>query len=115
MARFGKGEKTDLKQAEQTERTPIPVFSITTETHLAERIFDPSGDTPLLAVCEPDGNVYCTTELDTGTALYTPREDVNGLMAQRIVMLPSFPEDYGTDSQLVSEILRYIHRYADVP
>ncbi len=42
---------------------------------------------------------------------YSPH---NNLIRNEIVLLPSGPEDYGTEAQLLAEIRAFIHRYVDV-
>ncbi|HQU07581.1 MAG: hypothetical protein B7X04_01380 [Parcubacteria group bacterium 21-54-25] len=38
----------------------------------------------------------------------------NNLISNRVVLLPSAPEEYGTHGQLLGEIEAFIHRYVDV-
>jgi len=42
---------------------------------------------------------------------YSPN---NNLLVNEVVLLPSGPEEYGTEEQLVAEIQGFIHRYVDV-
>jgi hypothetical protein len=42
---------------------------------------------------------------------YSPR---NNLLKHEVVLLPSEPEEYGSDSELLGEIRTFIHRYVDV-
>lgn len=42
---------------------------------------------------------------------YSPR---NNLLAHEVVLLPSEPQEYGSDTALLSEIESFIHRYVDV-
>jgi hypothetical protein len=42
---------------------------------------------------------------------YSPR---NNLLAHEVVLLPSGPEDYGSEEELLAEIQSFIHRYVDV-
>src|SRR5437867_1428207 len=42
---------------------------------------------------------------------YSPR---NNLLAHEVVVLPSGPEEYGTEEGLVAEVQGFIHRYVDV-
>jgi hypothetical protein len=42
---------------------------------------------------------------------YSPR---NNLLAHNVVLLPSGPEEYGSEEELLAEIQSFIHRYVDV-
>ena len=54
-----------------------------------------------------------SVELEDGARLvpYSPR---NNLLAHNVVLLPSGPEEYGSQEELFSEIISFIHRYVDV-
>ena len=85
---------------EPTEPKPpeaIYGFSVTADSCLAERIFDPSHDEPLFAVRQ-GGYLHYALELEVDNTRYLPTPDVNG-----------------SEPELVSSILRFLHRYTDVP
>jgi hypothetical protein len=50
---------------------------------------------------------------DGGSRLM-PYQGSNNLVAHRVVLFPSSPEEYGTDAQLIEAIRAYIHRYVDL-
>ena len=62
-------------------------------------------------------NQACETlpslELSSGERL-VPYSPDNNLIRNDVVLLPSGPEEYGTESKLVAEIHAYIHRYVDL-
>ncbi len=47
--------------------------------------------------------------------ILVPPGDRNGLIPRKVVLLPSGVADYGTQDELVAEILLFTNRYADVP
>lgn len=51
--------------------------------------------------------------LDNGTRLI-PYSAENNLIRHEVILLPSKPEEYGTEAELVHEIQSFIHRYVDI-
>lgn len=47
--------------------------------------------------------------------IYVPPTDKRELMKKRVVLLPSVAAEYGSQRQLVAEMIAFVHRYADVP
>ncbi len=54
-----------------------------------------------------------TVTLDNGTRLI-PYSAENNLIQNEVILLPSKPEEYGTEAELVHEIQSFIHRYVDI-
>ena len=52
-------------------------------------------------------------ELPTGERL-VPYPAENNLIKNDVILLPSGPEEYGSEAELVAEIQAYIHRYVDL-
>jgi hypothetical protein len=101
---------------QEPKLTEVHQFSVTTEDELAETIFDFRQDPPLVyAVCSSDGTIFTTPSMVSGDKLYLPPGDCNGLIAKGVVLFPSAAVEYGPELQLVSSIIRFIHRYADLP
>jgi hypothetical protein len=48
-------------------------------------------------------------------SIVVPPSDKHGLLDRKVVLLPSCPSEYGSDTVLVAEIVAFIHRYADIP
>ena len=57
--------------------------------------------------------VVPTLELPTGEQL-VPYPPGNNLTKNEVILLPSGPEEYGSEAELVAEIQAYIHRYVDL-
>jgi hypothetical protein len=51
--------------------------------------------------------------LDPGHRL-VPYSPQNNLLRNEVVLLPSIPQEYGSDERLVAEVQDFIHRYADL-
>ena len=52
-------------------------------------------------------------ELPTGERL-APYSPGNNLIKNNVILLPSEPEEYGSEAELIAEIQAYIHRYVDL-
>jgi hypothetical protein len=81
---------------------------------LIELLFDPVESVTRLAcfegaawTLEPEVNIISGDHLIP----YSPQ---NNLLAHKVVLLPSEPEEYGSDADLLSAIRSFIHRYVDV-
>jgi len=98
------------------ERHPtIPTASAILDTgEIIEMVYRPD-ERRTLFVRSLDGAWEYDTAVDlpSGERLvpYSPR---NNLLKHDVVLLPSGPEEYGSDSELLSEIKGFIHRYVDV-
>ena len=57
--------------------------------------------------------VVSTVDLDDRTRL-VPYSPQNNLLKNEVVLLPSEPEEYGSEEQLVAEIRAFLHRYVDL-
>ena len=97
------------------EHPAIPTASAVLDTgEIVEMVYRPS-ERRTLFVRSLDGTwgYEDAVDLPGGEHLvpYSPR---NNLLKHDVVLLPSGPEEYGSDSELLSEIRAFIHRYVDV-
>jgi len=78
-------------------------------------VYRPEERTTLFVRSGDQGFFEYVNEIDlaSGERLvpYSPR---NNLLKHDVVLLPSGPEEYGSDSELLAEIRAFIHRYVDV-
>jgi hypothetical protein len=93
-----------------------PVASVALDAgELIEMVYRPEERTTLFVRSDDQGLFGYVTEvsLASGERLvpYSPR---NNLLKHEVVLLPSGPEEYGSDSELLAEIKAFIHRYVDV-
>ena len=58
----------------------------------------------------------CIPHLDLASGeRLVPYSPENNLLAHKVVLLPSEPEEYGSESELLAEVHAFIHRYVDLP
>jgi hypothetical protein len=79
-----------------------------------ELVYDPKARRTSLAVwrnraCE----VVSRLELRAGERL-VPYSPGNNLIKNNVILLPTGPDEYGSEAELVAEIQSYIHRYVDL-
>jgi hypothetical protein len=81
---------------------------------LVELVHDPKARRTSLAVWRgPAYDLVSNLELPTGERL-VPYSAGNNLIRHDVILLPSEPEEYGSEAELVAEIQAYIHRYVDL-
>ena len=103
--------KKDGKKPNEREKEQV-VSIIGPDEFMAETVF--LGADYNLSFVTPDGELKDTILRPECDSDLVPPADPRKLVAKGVVLLPSFPEDYGSPEQLVAEILAFIHRYADV-
>ena len=81
---------------------------------LVELLYDPNAKRTSLAVWRNQAcSVVPALELPTGERL-VPYSPENNLIKNNVVLLPSGPEEYGSEAELAAEVQAYIHRYVDL-
>lgn len=81
---------------------------------LVELIYDRAkGETAFAVFSDGTSEVRPFIDLPSGDCL-VPYSPDNNLIEHRVVLLPSGPEEYGSDTELLREIHAFIHRYVDV-
>jgi len=93
-----------------------PVASVALDTgELIEMVYRPEERSTAFVRSDDQGlfGFEAAIDLPGGERLvpYSPR---NNLLKHEVVLLPSGPEEYGSDSELLAEIKSFIHRYVDV-
>lgn len=106
-------EQRSEKEARPPRATPTAAAALS-DGGLIELLYDPSTKRTSLGVwrnqaCERVDNL----ELSSGERLI-PYSAGNNLIKNGVILLPAGTEDYGTESELASEIQAYIHRYVDL-
>ena len=98
----------------QQERAGIPTVSRTfTDGTIVELLYDPERRTTGFAVWA-NGHVTIERECSLDGERLIPFSPRNNLIRNEAVLLPSLPEDYSTEHDLVIAIQTHIHRYADL-
>jgi hypothetical protein len=106
--------KENRADESRKERRVATVSAVLADGTLVEMVLDPkSRRTSFLLAKDGDWHSADSVPIDSSVQLvpYSPR---NNLLAHEVVLLPSEPQEYGSDSVLLSEIEFFIHRYVDV-
>jgi len=94
------------------------VSTIAKDGTLIETTYDPERQPPLQfeewKEGRPIGAPVEKIPCKDGTDLVPP-SDKGRLISMGVVLLPSHAADYGTQAELLADIIAFIHRYADVP
>lgn len=81
---------------------------------IAELVYDPDKRRTSFAVWKDESwTLEPSVALDNGMRL-APYSPENNLIRNEVILLPSAPEEYGTETDLILEIQGFIHRYVDV-
>lgn len=81
---------------------------------LIELVYDPSRHLTSFVVSK-DGQWRFEPSLESGqNRRIVPFSPDNNLLKTSALVLPSGPEEYGTEHELIGEIQAYIHRYVDL-
>ena len=90
------------------------VSSVLDDGRIVELLYDPTTKRTSFAVWSGDGWRIEHELAAPGGASLVPYAPTNNLIANRVVLLPSRPEEYGATSALLDEVREYIHRYIDI-
>lgn len=97
------------------QKSGRPIVSTALEDgRLVELLYDPKEKRTCFAVW--DGAQWRIEQRVTVArgATLIPYSPHNNLIANRVVLLPSGPEEYGSIAALIADVQHYIHRYVDV-
>src|SRR5712692_9087214 len=101
------------EEARKERRIPT-VSAVLGDGTILETVVDPEAKRTSFVLAK-DGEWHSadSVPIDSSACLvpYSPR---NNLLAHEVVLLPSEPEEYGSEDELLSEIESFIHRYVDV-
>ncbi len=103
------------QDASKKEEASRPAVSWVAQNQtLIELLYDAEAQRTAFAVSRHGRwRIENAVALESGERLvpFSPR---NNLIRNRAVMLPSAPEEYGTEADLLSEVQSFIHRYVDL-
>ena len=95
------------------ERVPT-ASTVLEDGSLVELVYDPKARRTSLGVWRNQAcELVPSIEVPSGERL-VPYSPGNNLIKNGVVLLPSGPEEYGSETELVAEIQAYIHRYVDL-
>ena len=96
------------------ERLMPTTSTVLEDGALVELVYDPKAWRTSLAVWRNQAcELVQSIELPNGGRI-VPYSPANNLIKNDAVLLPSGPEEYGSEADLVAEIQAYIHRYVDL-
>ncbi|MBI1852371.1 MAG: hypothetical protein HYR85_18680 [Planctomycetes bacterium] len=94
----------------------VPIVSAIWENGtIVETVYRPQESRTALVIWKNDAWHYQVepVELSPGR-IAVPYSPYNNLLRNNVVLLPSEPEEYGSEASLLAEIQAFIHRYVDV-
>ena len=98
----------------QQRRPTATAGAVFEDGGLVELLYDPKAKRTSLAVWRNQAcSVVPALELPTGER-FVPYSPENNLIKNNVVLLPSGPEEYGSEAELAAEVQAYIHRYVDL-
>jgi hypothetical protein len=103
----------------QPDRSGVPrpaptVSAVLSDGTIIEMIYQREARRTAFAVWQNDHwTEKETIATDTGEH-FAPFSPNNNLLKHGVVLLPSRPEEYGTDADLIRDIRAFLHRYVDV-
>jgi hypothetical protein len=95
------------------ERTVPTVAAVLADHTIVELLYRPEEHRTLFCVSDGETVRHETSVAVNGERL-VPYSPNNNLLTNEVVLLPSEPEEFGSEEALVSEIQAFIHRYVDV-
>ncbi|HEX4961647.1 MAG TPA: hypothetical protein VF173_12460 [Thermoanaerobaculia bacterium] len=96
------------------EKRDKPGISTTLDGTLVELVYDRvRGETAFIVFSDGNFEVKPFIDLPSGDRL-VPYSPDNNLIEHKVVLLPSVPKEYGSETDLLREVHSFIHRYVDV-
>lgn len=101
------------KDAEKERRVPT-VSALLADGTLVEMVLDPETKRSSFVLAK-NGEWHLSDSVAISPSLrLVPYSARNNLLVHEVVLLPSQPAEYGSDTELLSDIESFIHRYVDV-
>jgi hypothetical protein len=108
-------ENLDNISESPKEQKPVPTVSaVFDDGSILESVYQPTEKKTAFVVWrEGEWKFESSISVDSFQRL-VPYSPNNNLIKNEVVLLPSEPEEYGSEETLLSEIQSFIHRYVDV-
>src|ERR1700694_3091663 len=101
-------------EAKRADRNAAPTVSeVLADGTIVELVYKPEEHTTLFAVYSA-GQWSLEDRIETIGKTLVPFSPDNNLIKNEVVLLPSEPQNYGSDEQLIADVQAFIHRYVDV-
>lgn len=104
--------KTTIQKVKKESAKPI-VSTVLADGSVVETVYRPEEHRTLLCISK-DGEWRYEPNLVVNNERLVPYSANNNLLRNEVVLLPSEPEEYTSEEELVHEIQSFIHRYVDV-
>lgn len=101
-----------MDKKSRSEPTPL-VSRVYPDKTIVELVYQPEEHQTRLCVASY-GAWLLEKELSLQGQRFVPYSPDNNLIKNEVVLLPSCPEEYGSEEELLAEIQAYLHRYVDV-
>jgi hypothetical protein len=88
--------------------------TLLSDGRLVEMLFDPAAEQTSFAVSEGENWTIANEVITPSGERLLPYRPDNDLLRHGVVMFPSEPAEYGTTTDLIAAIRRYIHTYVDL-
>jgi hypothetical protein len=107
-------QKEQSLSAEQKEKPLRTAGAVLNDGRIVELVYDRiKGRTGLAVWNDGSWTIDDSVTLDNGAQLVSYSAG-NNLIRNEVILLPSGPEEYGAEADLLIEIQAFIHRYVDV-
>ncbi len=105
--------KEALDERKPTHSIPV-VSSVFEDGGILEMLYDREGRQTRFAFWREGSWSFESDHPINAVFKFVPYSPNNNLIKNEIVLLPSAPQEYGTEAQLVADISGFIHRFVDV-
>lgn len=108
------GDQIERAREKYEPPAPLPLVSqVLPDGVIVELVRDPEKNRT--AFCVGDADAWMMRDrIELQGRTFIPYSAANNLIRNEVVLLPSGPEDYGSEAELLAEIRAYIHRWVDV-
>src|SRR5205823_3334983 len=96
------------------ERVMVTVSGVLDDGAILEMLYQPQEKRSAYAVWKDGQYTIEPSFRISPTHRLVPYSPQNNLIKNDVVLLPSGPEEYGTEAELLTEVQSFIHRYVDV-
>jgi hypothetical protein len=107
-------KQPDAKEKERKPRATPTVSTVLESGAMVEMVYRPEERQTAYVVFRDGDWAFEKSIALSPEELLVPYRAENNLLRHGVVLLPSEPEEYGTEDELLSEIRAFIHRYVDM-
>ena len=101
--------KDNTKETKKKRRSSFKIDSL-----IAETVYNPETKNTLFATCNNAELIKMSEYVENDGQEIYPLDANSDVISKGIVLLPSKPEDYTNEQDLIQEIQNFIHKYLDI-